>query len=95
MAALTLSAPQIPVVHNVHARTETDPEIIKQRLVEQIYSPVLWTSCVRTMVDTGIRITLECGPGKVLSGLSKRIDKSLSGLAIETPAGLEQALAET
>lgn len=94
VAELTVASPEVPVVHNVHAQTESDPEKIKALLVEQIYSPVKWTSCVETMVAAGITTTLECGPGKVLSGLSKRIDKSLTGLNIETLAGLDKALAE-
>lgn len=94
VAALALATPAIPVVHNVHADTESDPEKIKALIVEQIYSPVKWTSCIESMVNKGIAITLECGPGKVLSGLSKRIDKSLSTYNIETPAGLDKALTE-
>jgi len=93
IASLSVSAPQIPVVHNVHAQTESDPEKIKALLVKQIYSPVKWTSCIEAMVAAGITTTLECGPGKVLSGLSKRIDRSLTGLNIEDPASLEKALA--
>lgn len=92
VASLNVVSPSIPVVHNVHAQTESDPEKIKSLLVKQIYSPVKWTSCVQTMVASGIAITLECGPGKVLSGLSKRIDKSLTSYNIETPAGLDQAV---
>ena len=94
VAGLTVSAPTIPVVHNVHAQTESDPEKIKTLLVEQIYSPVKWTSCIQTMATMGITKTLECGPGKVLGGLSRRIDRSLTSFSIEDPAGLEKALAE-
>lgn len=94
VAELAISTPTIPVVHNVHAQTESDPEKIKELLVKQIYSPVQWTHCIQTMVAAGVGATLECGPGKVLSGLSKRIDKSLTSFNIENPAGLEKALAE-
>ena len=94
VAELTIGAPAIPVVHNVHAQTESDPEKIKTLLVEQIYSPVKWTNCIQTMVAMGISKTLECGPGKVLGGLSRRIDRSLTSLSIEDPAGLEKSLAE-
>ncbi|MCP3906795.1 MAG: ACP S-malonyltransferase [Oceanicoccus sp.] len=94
VAELAVSAPVIPVVHNVHAQTETDPEKIKALLVEQIYSPVKWTSCIQTMASAGISNTLECGPGKVLGGLSRRIDRSLTSFSIEDPAGLEKAIAE-
>lgn len=94
IALLKVLSPDIPVVHNVHAQTEADPEKIKSLLIEQIYSPVKWTSCVKTMIDAGIETTVECGPGKVLSGLCKRIDKSLSSFNIETPDGLDKALTE-
>ena len=92
MAALTFSAPQIPVVHNVSAKPESDPEKIKAILFEQIFSPVQWTACVQYMVAQGIATTVECGPGKVLSGLNKRIEKSLNCLGIDDGDGLAQAL---
>lgn len=94
LKSIQVSAPDIPVVHNVHAREETDPQRIRELLVEQIYSPVLWTSCVKTMVDHGVTRMVECGPGKVLSGLARRIDKSLSSYNIEEPAELDAALTE-
>lgn len=94
IAGVSVVAPVIPVVHNVHAQTENDPEKIKELLVRQLYSPVRWTNCIQTMVVAGIEKTLECGPGKVLSGLSKRIDRSLTGYNIEEPAALKKALAE-
>jgi [acyl-carrier-protein] S-malonyltransferase len=92
MVSLSFKAPQIPVVHNVSARPETDPEKIKAILFEQIFSPVQWTACVQYMVAQGITATVECGPGKVLSGLNKRIDKSLSCFGVDEIDGLEQAL---
>lgn len=94
LQSIQVSAPDIPVVHNVHAREETDPQRIRELLVEQIYSPVLWTSCVQAMVDNGVTRLVECGPGKVLSGLNRRIDKSLSSYNIEEPAELEAALTD-
>lgn len=93
MAELVFKAPTIPVVHNVHAQPETDPARIKAVLFEQIFSPVKWVSCVEYMVKQGVTLTIECGPGKVLSGLNKRIDKSLSCCALEDVSGLEQSLA--
>ena len=94
IASLTINVPVIPVIHNVNAQTESNPEKIKALLVEQISSPVKWTACIEAMVAAGVEKTLECGPGKVLSGLSKRINKSLVGYNIETPNGLEKALSE-
>jgi [acyl-carrier-protein] S-malonyltransferase len=94
IAGLEFKAPAIPVVHNVHAQTESDPVKIKELLVQQIYSPVKWVSCVETMLAQGIEITVECGPGKVLSGLNRRVHKPLSVFALEAPAGFDKALAE-
>ncbi len=92
--ATNFSAPQIPVVHNVNAKTEADPEHIKALMIEQIYTPVLWVDCTRALVDAGIGKLVECGPGKVLSGLCRRIDKSLAAYATETPSDLDSALSE-
>lgn len=94
IADLQLSAPTIPVVHNVHARTESDPEKIATLLVEQISSPVQWTACVQAIMAMDVQQLVECGPGKVLSGLNRRIDKSLSSFSIEQPDALQVAVAE-
>jgi len=91
--SLKLVSPAVPVVHNVNASTESDPEAIKQLLVQQISSPVNWVGCMQTMLDNGVEQTLECGPGKVLSGLSKRIHKPLITFNIDSVDGLEKALA--
>lgn len=93
MADLKFSAPTIPVVHNVHAQPETDPQKIKAILFEQIFSPVRWVQCVEYIGAHGITAAIECGPGKVLGGLIKRIDKNIGCLSIEDCAGLEAALA--
>lgn len=90
--AVQWRSPTIPVVHNVHAQTETDETKIRQILVKQLYSPVKWVDCVATMVEAGVSTVVECGPGKVLSGLNKRIDKSLTSLNIEDPASVDAAL---
>jgi len=93
IADVRIDSPAIPVVHNVNASTEADPERIRALLVEQIYSPVQWTGCVQTMVDAGITRVVECGPGKVLSGLNRRIEKSLECFTLEEPDDLDGALA--
>lgn len=92
MAGLTITPPQIPVVHNVHCQTEAEPSGIRRALEQQIYSPVRWTGCVQYMVSVGITRVVECGPGKVLSGLNKRIDRSLECLALEDEAAFDKAL---
>lgn len=90
--AMEFRAPTVPVVHNVHAQTELDPARIKQLMIDQIHSPVQWTACVEFMARAGVTATVECGPGKVLSGLNKRVEKSLSTYALEDVEGLDEAL---
>jgi [acyl-carrier-protein] S-malonyltransferase len=92
VAEKTFSAPTIPVVHNVHAQTEANPEAIKALMLEQIYKPVLWVDCVKGLSERGARTLIECGPGRVLNGLSKRIDRDLTSLATDDVASLENAL---
>lgn len=92
LAGIHVSAPDIPVVHNVHAEAETDPVRIRELLVEQIYSPVRWTACVSRIAAGGITQMVECGPGKVLSGLNRRIDKELQSFSIEQPDDFAAAL---
>jgi len=90
--SVTCSAPQVPVVHNVHAQTESNPETIKALMLEQIYSPVKWVDCVNQLKNNGATTLIECGPGKVLSGLSKRIDREISSLATDNVADFTAAL---
>lgn len=90
--SVTFSAPQVPVVHNVHAQTESDPETIKALMLEQIYSPVKWVDCVNQLKNNGATTLIECGPGKVLSGLTKRIDREISSLATDNVADFTAAL---
>ncbi|MBD7983497.1 ACP S-malonyltransferase [Sporosarcina sp. Sa2YVA2] len=72
----------IPVIANVNAQAVTDKETIKQLLVEQLYSPVLWEDSVRTLIESGVTHFIECGPGKVLSGLVKKIDRSVTVMPV-------------
>ena len=86
------STPQIPVIHNVHAQTESNPDAIKALMLEQIYKPVMWVDCVNELKAQGAEILIECGPGRVLNGLSKRIDRELTSYATDDLASLENAL---
>lgn len=88
------SEPDFPVVSNVDGSLQRDPAVIKQSLVKQISSPVMWTDCVATLRRVGCEIFIESGPGNVLSGLSKRIDKSVSIKSIESVASLEAGLSD-
>lgn len=83
MQTMKLSKPEIPVVHNVGAVVLNEPERIKAILAEQISSPVQWVDCVKALADAGVDSVLECGPGKVLSGLNKRIVKGLTLASLE------------
>ena len=94
IADVAIAIPSIPVVHNVNAQIQNDPEKIRSVLIEQIYSPVQWTECMRFMIDRGTTHLVECGPGKVLSGLARRIDKSLTVASIEQPDTLAAVISE-
>ena len=88
-----LSNPGIPIINNVDVKTETDPAAIKDALVRQAASPVRWVEIIRRMAEQGVTHVVECGPGKVLAGLVKRIDPRLQGIAAADRASLELALA--
>lgn len=89
---IELKAPAIPIVHNVHAKIEHDPQAIKALMIEQIYSPVKWVDCVKTLVRSDVELAIECGPGKVLGGLCKRIHKPLSVSNIDSTSSLDDAV---
>jgi len=80
---------KVPVVMNVNAKPETNPQTIKQNLVEQVVSPVLWTDTIQMMIDNGVDRFIEIGPGKVLSGLVKKINRRVHTFAIEDLASYE------
>ncbi|EPA8651240.1 TPA: ACP S-malonyltransferase [Photobacterium damselae] len=91
---MTFNTPTIPVINNADVATETDPAAIKLALVKQLYGPVRWTESVERMAAEGIEELLEMGPGKVLTGLTKRINRSLGGSAVNDIASLDAALAK-
>ncbi len=82
----------IPVVTNVTGKVIESEDMIKELLVTQVSSSVLWEDCVRTMIEQGVDTFVEIGPGKVLSGFMKRIDKNVTALNVEDRASLEEAL---
>ncbi|ARM83719.1 malonyl CoA-acyl carrier protein transacylase [Marinobacter salarius] len=88
---VTFNDAVIPVVQNVTASVAQDSESLKANLVKQLYSPVLWTDTVRKLVANDVRIAVECGAGKVLAGLAKRIDRELSVYGIDEPDALAKA----
>ncbi|HTJ98338.1 MAG TPA: ACP S-malonyltransferase [Bordetella sp.] len=93
LAEVSISAPAIAVVNNVDVATPDDPAAIRDALVRQAWHPVRWVEVIRAMKARGVTHVIECGPGKVLTGLVKRIDGELTGLAITDPASLDAALA--
>lgn len=92
MKGVAFSAPCIPVVNNVDVAIVGDPDQIKDALARQACNPVRWVEIIRYMAAAGVTHVAECGPGKVLAGLTRRIDGSLQGLAIADPQSLEQAI---
>jgi [acyl-carrier-protein] S-malonyltransferase len=90
---VAVAAPRVPVVRNVDAEPTTTADAVRAHLVRQVTAPVRWSDCVRRMAAAGASTFLEVGPGRVLTGLLKRIDGTLTGLAVEDPAGVDRAAA--
>ena len=91
LATTSFQSPRIPVVNNIEVKVETDPDRIRAALYEQAFGPVRWVECIRAIQGRGITTIVECGPGKVLAGLVKRIDAGLTGASIHDPATLAEA----
>lgn len=94
LAATEVRVPDIAVLHNVDVSTKDSAEAIREALAAQLYRPVRWVETIRAMHAAGIARVLEMGPGKVLAGLNKRIEKSMPGIAVQTPDDLDRALGE-
>jgi [acyl-carrier-protein] S-malonyltransferase len=92
LAKLAVAAPKVCVVNNVDVAPETSPERIRQALVRQAASPVRWVEIIKKMADSGVTHIVECGPGKVLAGMTKRIAPGVKSLAAADRASLEEAL---
>ena len=91
LAEVVLAAPTIPVVNNIDVAVETDLGRIRDALFRQAFGPVRWVECVQAIKARGLLTLVECGPGKVLAGMCKRIDAELNGLALFDPATLNDA----
>lgn len=92
LAKLTFNAPRIPVIHNLDVKSHADGQAIKDALVGQTDHPVRWVESIQAMAAQGVTHVLECGPGKVLAPLAKRILGDLQGLALADRAGIDQGL---
>ncbi|MDP1739897.1 MAG: ACP S-malonyltransferase [Polaromonas sp.] len=90
LASVGFAVPQIPVINNIEVAVETDPDRIRAALYAQAFGPVRWVECVQAIKARGITSIVECGPGKVLAGMVKRIDADLTGFAMFDPASLAQ-----
>jgi [acyl-carrier-protein] S-malonyltransferase len=90
LAATPLAAPQIPVLNNIDVAVQQDADAIRDALYRQAFGPVRWVECVQSLKARGITHLVECGPGKVLMGLTKRIDAELTGAALYEPATLNE-----
>jgi [acyl-carrier-protein] S-malonyltransferase len=91
LAATPFAAPQIKVVNNIDIAIETDADLIRDALYRQAFGPVRWVECVQAIKAQGISMVLECGPGKVLAGMVKRIDADMMGLPVFDPVSLAEA----
>ena len=92
LQTVVFRTPQIAIINNVDVATVTDPAQIKDALARQACNPVRWVEIVRSLAAQGVTHVVECGPGKVLAGLTKRIEGSLQGYSVTDPASLEQTM---
>jgi [acyl-carrier-protein] S-malonyltransferase len=92
LAAIELRPPSVPVVNNVDVAVESDPDRIRDALARQAAGPVRWTQIIQAMSERGVTHVIECGPGKVLSALTRRIVPGLQGLSVSDPDSLSKAL---
>ena len=92
LASMAVRVPQIPVLHNVDVAVASTPDAVRDRLARQLHSPVRWAETVRRLAAEGVTLIVEAGPGKVLVGLNKRIDKNLESVAAYDPTSLAAAL---
>ena len=90
LAATPIATPAIAVVNNIDVAVQTDPDAIREALFRQAFGPVRWVECVAAIKARGVHTLIECGPGKVLAGLTKRIDAELTGLPLFDPASLAE-----
>jgi [acyl-carrier-protein] S-malonyltransferase len=93
LAQVPIKTPIIPVLHNAHVQSESDPQAIRAALVRQLASPVRWTDTVQALLAQGVEMLIECGPGKVLAGLNKRIARTTPAFSLHDPAGFSEARA--
>jgi [acyl-carrier-protein] S-malonyltransferase len=92
LAQTAVQAPRVPVINNIDVRIESEPDRIRDALARQVAGPVRWTGIVAGLAAQGVTHIVECGPGKVLTGLNRRIAPSLACLSMSDPAGLREAL---
>jgi [acyl-carrier-protein] S-malonyltransferase len=92
LQTITIKAPSIPVLHNTDVMSHAEPDAIRAALAKQLHTPVRWVETVQALKAAGMDCVIECGPGKVLAGLGKRIDDSLPALPLVDEASLQAAL---
>jgi [acyl-carrier-protein] S-malonyltransferase len=91
LAETKFASPRLPVINNIEVKAEMDPDRIRAALYEQAFGPVRWVECVQAIKGRGVTTIVECGPGKVLAGMARRIDGELTGIAMFDPATLAEA----
>ena len=91
LETVTFNKPDVQVIHNYDAKSHDDPDAIRQALTKQIYNPVRWVDTIKIIKEDADAI-IECGPGRVLAGLTRRIDKEVKSFALDTPASMQKFL---
>lgn len=92
LEGVRIQSPKMPVIHNVDVQSHSHPDDIRQSLVKQLSHPVQWVQTIQLFAQEGIKTVFECGPGKVLTGLIKRTEPAIHGVALESKSGFDEAL---
>jgi [acyl-carrier-protein] S-malonyltransferase len=92
LASTTLQTPDIPVLHNVDVKTHRDVDAIRDILAQQLYSPVRWVDTIRRLAADSVTHVVECGPGNILTGLDKRIDRDLQHLSLSKSEAVRETI---
>ena len=92
LEGVALSKARIPVIHNVDVRTHQDADEIRDLLVRQMWAPVRWSETIQLLMENGVSHFIECGPGKVLTGLNRRISREISSVALISHEAITETL---
>ena len=92
LKTIAIQTPKVPVIHNANVRSASNADEVREALVRQLYMPVRWAETIKALIESGVTHVVECGPGRVLSGLNKRIDGDVASVALTDEGSVREAV---